>query len=85
MEAKKLNFIKKYFGCPTHIGYEEVITSLGTMSIVPSDEYSNIFSGDAGRLFSIRQSEQEGKLVISMSDKTRKELEKELHLSNNFQ
>lgn len=80
MEIKKINFIKDYFGCYTIKNGERVLTSLGNMSIVPSDEFWNVFTGDANRFFSIRESENKGKLTLLLHSSVKIEIEKEFLL-----
>ena len=78
MEINKINFIVDHFGCYTFRDGERVLTSLGTMSIVPSDEFWNVFTGDANRYFSIRESESNGELTLFLDNRVKLELEKEL-------
>lgn len=81
MDLKKLDFIKKHFGCYTLINKERVLTSIGTMSIVPSNEFWNIFSGDAEKYFMINVSETKGDLVITLKDGISIEIERVLNLN----
>ena len=78
MDKKQLNFIKTYFGCYTPIEGVKVLTSLGTMSIVPADEFWNVFSGDAEQYFEIIPTEDDKVLSIITDEIIRNKLEKEI-------
>ncbi len=51
------------------------------MSIVPSNEFWNIFSGDAEKYFMINVSETKGDLVITLKDGISIEIERVLNLN----
>lgn len=81
MDTKKINFVIDHFGCYTLRDGERLLTSLGTMSIVPSDKFWNVFTGDANRYFSIRESEVDGKLTLFLDNRVKNEIEKEFQLN----
>ena len=58
-------FIVKHFGCYTIVDGKKVLTSLATMSIVPADEFWNVFSGDAYQYFQIKKGLNENELVLT--------------------
>lgn len=81
METKKINFITDHFGCYSFRDGKKVLTSLGTMSIVPTDEFWNVFAGDANRYFSISESEVDGELTLFIDNGVKMEIEKKLNLN----
>ena len=80
MDKKKIDFITKYFGCKTPINGKMVLTSLGNASLVPEDEFWNVFTGDTERIFDIRKSEFKNKIHLTLDDGIRKNIERELGL-----
>ena len=80
MDKKKINFIIKYFGCKTPINGKMVLTSLANASTVPAEEFWNVFTGDAERIFDIRESEFKNKIHLTLDDGIRKDIERELGL-----
>lgn len=78
MNTKKLNFIIDHFGCYTPKGDKEVLTSLGTMSIVPAEELWQVFTGDVSDYFQIEKSEKDKELVLILDDVVRKKIEREI-------
>ena len=75
MDKKKIDFITKYFGCKTPINGEMVLTSLANASTVPTDEFWNVFTGDAERIFDISKSEYKNRLHLVLDDRIRKYIE----------
>ena len=80
MDKKKINFIIKYFGCKTPINGEMVLTSLANASTVPADEFWNVFTGDAERIFDIRESEFKNKIHLTLDERIIKNIERDLEL-----
>ena len=80
MDKKKINFIIKYFGCKTPINGKMVLTSLANASTVPAEEFWNVFNGDAGRIFDIRESEFKNKIHLTLDEGIIKNIERELGL-----
>ena len=77
MEIKKRDFIIKYFGCHTTIDDNQVLTSLANASLVPEDEFWNVFTGDAKIIFDIRESEFKNKIHLTLDEGIRKHVERE--------
>ena len=65
----------KYFGCKTPINGEMVLTSLANASTVPADEFWNVFTGDAERIFDIRESEFKNKIHLTLDERIIKNIE----------
>lgn len=80
MESKKLNFIIKYFGCYTNIDGKQVLTSLANMSLVPVEEFWDVYSGDAEKYFEILPSEDVKKLSLVLDKGIIRVIEHELGL-----
>ena len=80
MDKKKIDFIIKYFGCETPINGEMVLTSLANASTVPADEFWNVFTGDAERIFDIRESELKNKIHLTLDERIIKNIERDLGL-----
>lgn len=80
MDKKKINFIIKYFGCKTPINGKMVLTSLANASTVPAEEFWNVFNGDAGRIFDIRESEFKNKIHLTLDERIIKNIERDLGL-----
>ena len=80
MDKKKKDFIIKYFGCKTPINGEMVLTSLANASTVPADEFWNVFTGDAERIFDIRESEFKNKIHLTLDERIIKNIERDLGL-----
>lgn len=80
MDKKIIDFITKYFGCKTPINDEMVLTSLANASTVPTDEFWNIFTGDAERIFDIRESEFKNKIHLTLDERIIKNIERDLGL-----
>ena len=80
MDKKKIDFIIKYFGCKTPINGEMVLTSLANASTVPADEFWNVFTGDAERIFDIRESELKNKIHLTLDERIIKNIERDLGL-----
>lgn len=80
METKKLNFIIKHFGCYTIVGGKKVLTSLANASRVPVEEFWDVFSSDAERIFDIRVSEFKNEIHLTLDERIRKNIERELGL-----
>ncbi len=80
MDKKKKDFIIKYFGCKTQINGEMVLTSLGNASLVPEDEFWNVFTGDTERIFDIRKSEFKNEIHLTLDERIIKNIEKDLGL-----
>ena len=78
MDSKKRNFIIDKFGCKTQIEKEWVLTSLANSSTVSTEEFWNVFSGDAENYFDIRKAENEKELSLTLDDAIRKRIEREL-------
>jgi hypothetical protein len=78
MESKKRKFIIDHFGCKTPIGEEWVLTSLANSSTVSAEEFWNEFSGDAENYFDIWKTENEKELSLTLDDKIRKRIEREI-------
>ena len=78
MEYKKRKFIIDHFGCKTQIGDEWVLTSLANSSRVPAEEFWNVFTGDADKYFDIWKTENEKELSLTLDDKLRKRIEREI-------
>ena len=49
-------------------------------STVPTDEFWNVFTGDAERIFDIRKSEFKNEIHLTLDDGIRKNIERELGL-----
>lgn len=77
MDKKKKDFIIKYFGCKTPINGEMVLTSLGNASLVPADEFWNVFTGDAEKFFDIMPTEDKKELSLILDERIRKHVERE--------
>lgn len=75
METKKIDFIKKHFGCYTTIDGKQVLTSLANASRVPIEDFWNVFSGDAQKFFEIRIADGEKELSLVLDDAKRKKIE----------
>ena len=80
MDKKKINFIIKYFGCKTPINGKMVLTSLANASTVPAEEFLNVFTGDAERIFDIRESELKNKIHLTLDERIIKNIERDLGL-----
>ena len=80
METKKLNFIIKHFGCYTIVGGKKVLTSFANASRVPVEEFWDVFSSDAERIFDIRVSEFKNEIHLTLDERIRKNIERELGL-----
>ena len=80
MDKKKIDFMIKYFGCKTPINGEMVLISLANASTVPADEFWNVFTGDAERIFDIRESEFKNEMHLTLDEGIRKKIERELGL-----
>ena len=80
MDKKKIDFMIKYFGCKTPINGEMVLTSLANASTVPAEEFWNVFNGDAGRIFDIRESEFKYKIHLTLDERIIKNIERDLGL-----
>lgn len=80
METKKQNFIIKHFGCYTIIGGKKVLTSFANASRVPIEEFWDVFSSDAERIFDIRVSEFKNEIHLTLDERIRKNIERELGL-----
>ena len=80
MDKKKINFIIKYFGCKTPINGKMVLTSLANASTVPAEEFWNVFTGDAERIFDIRESELKNKIHLTLDERIIKNIERDLGL-----
>jgi hypothetical protein len=80
MDKKKIDFITKYFGCKTPINGEMVLTSLANASTVPAEEFWNVFTGDAERIFDIRESEFKNKIHLTLDERIIKNIERDLGL-----
>ena len=78
MDKKKLDFIVKHFGCKTTINGEDVLTSLGNASTVSTNDFWNVFTGDAENYFDIWKTENDNMLSLTLDDNIRKRIEKEL-------
>ena len=77
MDKKKLDFIVKHFGCKTTINGEDVLTSLGNASTVSTNDFWNVFTGDAKIIFDIRESEFKNKIHLTLDEGIRKHVERE--------
>ena len=80
METKKQNFIIKHFGCYTIVGGKKVLTSFANASRVPAEEFWEVFSGDAERIFDIRVSDFKNEIHLTLDERIRKNIERELGL-----
>ena len=80
MDKKKIDFIIQYFGCKTPINGEMVLTSLANASRVPVEEFWDVFSSDAERIFDIRVSEFKNEIHLTLDERIRKNIERELGL-----
>jgi hypothetical protein len=80
METKKQNFIIKHFGCYTIVGGKKVLTSFANASRVPVEEFWDVFSSDAERIFDIRVSEFKNEIHLTLDERIRKNIERELGL-----
>ena len=80
MDKKKIDFMIKYFGCKTPINGEMVLISLANASTVPADEFWNVFTGDAERIFDIRESELKNKIHLTLDERIIKNIERDLGL-----
>ena len=77
METKKQNFIIKHFGCYTIVGGKKVLTSFANASRVPVEEFWDVFSSDAERIFDIRVSEFKNEIHLTLDERIRKHVERE--------
>lgn len=80
METKKQNFIIKHFGCYTIVGGKKVLTSFANASRVPVEEFWDVFSSDAERIFDIRVSDFKNEIHLTLDERIRKNIERELGL-----
>lgn len=80
METKKQNFIIKHFGCYTIKDGKQILTSLANASRVPVEEFWDVFSSDAERIFDIRVSEFKNEIHLTLDERIRKNIERELGL-----
>jgi hypothetical protein len=58
-----------------------VLTSLANASTVPTDEFWNVFTGDAENYFDIWKTENEKELSLTLDNAIRKQIERELGVS----
>lgn len=80
MELNKLNFIIKHFGCYIIKDGKQILTSLANASRVHVEEFWDVFSGDAERIFDIRVSEFKNEIHLTLDKRIRKNIERELGL-----
>jgi len=80
METKKQNFIIKHFGCYTIKDGKQILTSLANVSRVPVEEFWDVFSSDAERIFDIRVSEFKNEIHLTLDERIRKNIERKLGL-----